>query len=57
MKQKLPDDDIDRMRRLFWMKYRGEITQAELESRVSQIADRQMKLPEKSEKEEYAHAG
>lgn len=45
MKQKLLDEDVLRMRELFWMRFNDELTQAELESRVNEIAGRQLRLP------------
>lgn len=45
MKQKLIDEDIMKMRKLFWMQMKGEITPAERETEVNKIADRQMNLP------------
>jgi len=42
MKSKLTDEDVMEMRRLFWRFSRGEITQAEMQQRVNEIADRQL---------------
>lgn len=45
MKHKLTDEDVLKMRRLFWRQYYGEITSAEREALVNRIADRQTHLP------------
>ncbi|MBT9170539.1 MAG: hypothetical protein DDT18_00882 [Actinobacteria bacterium] len=39
-------EDIHAMRQAFWRKFRGEITQSELESIVELIMSRQLVLPE-----------
>ena len=39
-------DDIQEMRRLFYLKFYGEITQAELEREVEKIMGRQLHLLE-----------
>ena len=52
MKQKLLDEDVLRMCELFWMRFKDELTQAELESRVNEIAGKQITLP----LEEFAEA-
>lgn len=54
MKQKLIDEDVLKMRRLFWRQYYGEITPAEREAGVNKIANRQMNLPVEEEEMELA---
>ena len=39
-------DDIQEMRRLFYLKFYGEITQAELEARTAEIMNKQGSLLE-----------
>jgi len=35
-------EDVKKMRELFWMKFKGEITQQELERRVNEITGKQL---------------
>lgn len=49
MKERMINEDIMQMRKLFWFKLEGEITQAELERRVDEIIGRQLKIPEEKE--------
>ena len=39
-------EDVRRLRQLFWEKFRGEITQAELEREVEMIMGKQLSLLE-----------
>lgn len=38
-------DDIKGMRRLFWLRFDGKITQEVLERETSRICDKQLNLP------------
>ena len=45
-------DDIQEMRRLFWLKFDGHITQEELERETARICDKQLSLTEREREEE-----
>lgn len=47
MKQKHMDEDVMKLQELFWQFSRAEISLAELQQRVKEIAGKQLKLPEK----------
>ena len=44
MKDKLTNEDVMEIRKLFWMKFRGEITLAEMQRRVDAISGKQLRI-------------